>query len=80
VATVTFIKQKLYHMVALNLWICERCNDGFHYDRCLGLDCDCPCRGASSPKRSRRTRDKNGLTPEDRERQMALPFESTEGE
>jgi hypothetical protein len=78
-AVVIPIRLKLYHLLALNRWICERCNDGFHYDRCLQLKCECPCRGVPPPKRARRSGESEStLTVEERERQMDFRFDGEE--
>jgi hypothetical protein len=67
------IKQPFYPMVALGRQICQRCNDGYHFKKCLGFDCQCPCR--DSVPQPKVVRDRNGLTEEERRNQVDFPFD-----
>jgi len=77
-AEVNGIKQKLHLMLALNRLICERCCDGFHFQRCLGHECQCACRDPQPARRPKHKRDRNGLTEEERRDQTTFPFDSFE--
>ena len=67
--------QQLYPHQALDRMLCRRCNDGAH-KRCERGGCRCPC--LDPTKRVVVSRDRDGLSQEQREAQHDFPFDDFE--